>query len=104
MVRPKRPSAVALAPRGELAAEVRKGSCRHGCSPANWTRVRTGTAACRCCLRRAHDVLTVVADPALVALPDEQILAHAASTGRALVTPRIQDFLAPDSWGGGAGG
>src|ERR1035441_7663372 len=55
MVRPKRPSAVALAPRGELDAEVRKGSCRHGCSPANWTRARTGTAACRCCLgvRRA---------------------------------------------------
>jgi len=41
--------------RGELDAEVRKGSCRHGCSPANWTRARTGTAACRCCLgmRRA---------------------------------------------------
>lgn len=29
---------------------------------------------------KGHDVLAVVADPALVALPDEQILARAAST------------------------
>jgi hypothetical protein len=26
-----------------------------------------------------HDVLAVVADPALIALPDEQILAHASA-------------------------
>jgi hypothetical protein len=32
---------------------------------------------------KGHDVLAVVADPALVALPDEQILARAASPGRA---------------------
>jgi hypothetical protein len=37
-----------------------------------------------------HDVLAVVADAALVALLDEQILAHAASTGRALVTANIK--------------
>jgi len=37
-----------------------------------------------------------VADPALVALPDEQILARAASTGRALVTANIKDFVPLD--------
>jgi hypothetical protein len=31
---------------------------------------------------KGHDVLAVVADPALAALPDEQTLARAASTGR----------------------
>ena len=35
----------------------------------------------------------VVADPALIALPDEQNLAHAASTGRALVSANIKDFV-----------
>ncbi len=42
---------------------------------------------------KGHDVLAVVADPALVSLPDEQILAHAAATGRALVTANIKDFV-----------
>jgi hypothetical protein len=46
---------------------------------------------------KGHDVLAVVADPALVALPDEQILAHAASTGRALVTANIKDFVPLDA-------
>lgn len=46
---------------------------------------------------KGHDVLAVVADPALVALPDEQILAHAASTGRALVTANIKDFIPLDA-------
>lgn len=46
---------------------------------------------------RGHDVLAVVADPALVALPDEQILAHAAATGRALVTANIKDFMPLDA-------
>jgi len=46
---------------------------------------------------RGHDVLAVVADPALVALADEQILAHAASTGRALVTANIKDFMPLDA-------
>lgn len=40
-----------------------------------------------------HDVLAVVADPALAAIPDEQILAHAAADGRALVTANIRDFM-----------
>jgi hypothetical protein len=46
---------------------------------------------------KGHDVLAVVADPALVALPDEQILARAASTGRALVTANIKDFVPLDA-------
>ena len=46
---------------------------------------------------KGHDVLAVVADPALIALPDEQILAHAASTGRALVTANIKDFVPLDA-------
>jgi hypothetical protein len=46
---------------------------------------------------KGHDVLAVVANPALVALPDEQILAHAASTGRALVTANIKDFVPLDA-------
>lgn len=45
---------------------------------------------------KGHDVLAVVADPALVALPDEQILAHAVSAGRALVTANIKDFIPLD--------
>ena len=44
-----------------------------------------------------HDVLAVVADPALVSLPDDQILAHAAATGRAVVTANIKDFMPLDS-------
>jgi hypothetical protein len=44
-----------------------------------------------------HDVLAVVADPALTALPDDQILAHAARTGRALVTANIKDFMPLDT-------
>lgn len=43
-----------------------------------------------------HDVLAVVADHALVSLPDEQILAHAAAGGRALVTANIKDFMPLD--------
>jgi len=35
---------------------------------------------------KGHDVIAVVADPALVGLSDDQILAHATDTGRALVT------------------
>jgi Domain of unknown function (DUF5615) len=46
---------------------------------------------------KGHDVLAVVADPALVALPDDQILAHAASRGRALVTANIKDFVPLDA-------
>jgi hypothetical protein len=43
-----------------------------------------------------HDVVAVVADAALVSLPDEQILAHATSAGRALVTANIKDFMPLD--------
>jgi len=46
---------------------------------------------------KGHDVLAVVADPALTALPDDQILAHAARTGRALVTANIKDFMPLDT-------
>jgi hypothetical protein len=45
---------------------------------------------------QGHDVLTVVADPALVSLPDDQILAHAASAEQALVTASINDFMPLD--------
>jgi len=43
-----------------------------------------------------YDVASVVADPALVALPDDQILAHATAEGRALVTVNIKDFVPLD--------
>jgi Domain of unknown function (DUF5615) len=45
---------------------------------------------------QGHDVIAVVADPALVSLPDDQVLAHAAATGRALVTANIKDFMPLD--------
>jgi predicted nuclease of predicted toxin-antitoxin system len=45
---------------------------------------------------KGHDVIAVVAEPALVSLPDDQILAHAAATGRALVTANIKDFVPLD--------
>jgi hypothetical protein len=46
---------------------------------------------------KGHDVLAVVNDPALAGLADEQILAHAAATGRALVTVNIKDFMPLDA-------
>jgi hypothetical protein len=46
---------------------------------------------------KGHDVLAVVADSALVSLPDEQILAHAAAAGRALVTANVKDFVPLDA-------
>jgi len=46
---------------------------------------------------KGHDVFSVVANPALVALPDEQILAHAATDGRALVTANVKDFVPLDA-------
>ena len=45
---------------------------------------------------QGHDVIAVVADPALVSLPDDQILGHAAATARALVTANIKDFMPVD--------
>lgn len=44
-----------------------------------------------------HDVLAVVTDPALVSLPDDQVLAHATKKGRALVTANIKDFIPLDA-------
>jgi hypothetical protein len=44
-----------------------------------------------------HDVTSVVANPALLGLPDDQVLAYAASEGRALVTANIKDFAPLDS-------
>jgi hypothetical protein len=46
---------------------------------------------------KGHDVQAVVADPSLAALPDDQILPHAAATGRALVTANIKDFVPLDA-------
>jgi hypothetical protein len=40
---------------------------------------------------KGHDVIAVVADPGLVGLSDDQILAHATRAGRALVTANIKD-------------
>ena len=45
---------------------------------------------------KGHDVISVVAHPALVALPDDQVLAHATTEGRALVTANIKDFIPLD--------
>ena len=47
--------------------------------------------------KRGHDVLAVVADPGLVGLPDDQILAQAAAQDRALVTANIKDFMPLDA-------
>jgi hypothetical protein len=46
---------------------------------------------------KGHDILAVVADPALVGLPDDQVLAHASAAGRALVTANIKDFIPLDA-------
>jgi hypothetical protein len=46
---------------------------------------------------KGHDVIAVVADPALVGLSDDQILAYATDTGRALVTANIKDFIPLDA-------
>jgi len=46
---------------------------------------------------KGHDVRAVVADPSLASLPDDQILARAAATGRALVTANIKDFMPLDA-------
>ena len=43
-----------------------------------------------------YDVLSIVADPARVALPDEHVLAYATAEGRALVTANIKDFVPLD--------
>jgi hypothetical protein len=44
-----------------------------------------------------YDLISVVADPALAGLPDDQILAYATTEGRALVTANIKDFIPLDT-------
>jgi hypothetical protein len=44
-----------------------------------------------------YDVIAVVADPALVGLPDDQFLTYATAEGRALVTANIKDFVPLDT-------
>jgi hypothetical protein len=46
---------------------------------------------------KGYDVISVVADPALVGLPDDQIFAYATTEGRALVTANIKDFIPLDT-------
>jgi indole-3-glycerol phosphate synthase len=46
---------------------------------------------------KGHNVLAVVADPALFGLADDQILAHASAAKRALVTANIKDFIPLDA-------
>lgn len=46
---------------------------------------------------KGHNALAVVTDPALISLPDDQILARAAATGRALITANIKDFMPLDA-------
>lgn len=46
---------------------------------------------------KGHDVVSVVAHPALARLADDQILAYATVEGRALVTASIKDFMPLDS-------
>jgi Domain of unknown function (DUF5615) len=46
---------------------------------------------------KGHDVVAVVADPALAGLADDQILAHAIAAGRVLLTANIKDFMPLDA-------
>jgi hypothetical protein len=45
---------------------------------------------------KGYDVISIVADPTLIGLPDDQVLAYAATEGRALVTANIKDFVPLD--------
>ena len=45
---------------------------------------------------RRHDVVAAVEDRSMTALSDEEMLAAAATTGRALVTANIKDFVPLD--------
>jgi hypothetical protein len=46
---------------------------------------------------KGYDVFSVVADPALVGRPDDQILAYATTEGRTLVTANVKDFVPLDT-------
>jgi hypothetical protein len=43
---------------------------------------------------RGHDVIAVVEDRGLIGAPDEELLGHATSMGRCLVTANVRDFAA----------
>jgi hypothetical protein len=45
---------------------------------------------------KGYDVISIVADPALTGLPDDQILAYATTEGRALVTANSKAFVPLD--------
>ena len=45
---------------------------------------------------RGYDVISVVADPALTGLPDDQVLAYATTERRAVVSANIKDFVPLD--------
>src|SRR5579862_5551897 len=45
---------------------------------------------------KGYDVVSVVADPGLVGLPDDQVLAYATTYGRTLVTANVKDFVPLD--------
>jgi len=46
---------------------------------------------------KGHDAIAIVADPKLIGLPDDQLLAYATDMGRALVTANIKDFMPLDA-------
>ena len=46
---------------------------------------------------KGYDVISVVADPALVGRLDDQILAYVTTEGRTLVTANIKDFVPLDT-------
>lgn len=46
---------------------------------------------------RGHDVIAVIEDAALPGTPDEELLAHATSVGRCLVTMNVRDFASINS-------
>jgi hypothetical protein len=45
---------------------------------------------------KGYDVISVVADLALVGLPDDRALVYATTEGRALVTANTKDFVPLD--------
>jgi hypothetical protein len=48
---------------------------------------------------KGHDVIAVVDDAALAGTPDEELLTHATSIGRCLVTANVRDFASLNgSW------
>jgi len=54
--------------------------------------VHHSPAAAKRLRRRGHDVLAAADDPRLSALADEDLLRHATTEGRAIVTENVKDF------------